>query len=110
MRCLGGGPEVSQLAVTAKPYRTAIQRSSVMVRHPSLSKHPARLFTNATKHDFQSGREMVGCGHLHRDCMQQAELFFTLVVPFCGSGIHYYLPIGLKLSNSTGTSSISEPP
>src|SRR5205823_13771581 len=75
MRCLGGDPEVSQLAITAKPYRTAIQRSAVTVRHPSLSNYPTRLFTNATKHDFQRGREMVGRGHLYRDGLQQAELF-----------------------------------
>src|SRR5438093_13181348 len=90
MRCFGCAPQVSQLACTAQPYRPAIQSSSVMVRHPSLSKHPTRLFTNATKHDLQRGREMVGRGHLHRDCLQQAELFLAVVALLGGCVIFHY--------------------
>ena len=77
MRFLGDRSEVLQISLAAKPHRAADEKSFVSVRHPGLTKFPSRLLANATKNNFQRGREIAGRGHLHRDCLEQAELLVT---------------------------------
>ena len=77
MRFLGGGPELLQIGLAAKPHRFAVKNRSVLIRHPSLSEHPARLLANATEHDLQGGRKIAGRCHVHRDRLQQVELLFA---------------------------------
>src|SRR5437588_13116255 len=77
MRSLGGGSEFLQIGFSAKPRWPAVKNSSIFLWHPSLSEHPACLLANTAEHDFQRGREIAGCRHLHRDCLQQAKLLFA---------------------------------
>jgi hypothetical protein len=51
-----------------------------------MSQNPAGLLANVAKHNFERRSQIAGRRNLHRDCLEQAELLFTLrVVLFHGS-------------------------
>ena len=55
MSLLGGVSKFPQIGVAAKRHRRAVKSSTLLIRDPSLSQHPARLLAHAAEHNFQGG-------------------------------------------------------